>query len=63
MNLKDLGNCGYSARTTKRNKGYATEMLNQICEKARIYGLKQLLLEPGGIDHSESSRNNQSKLI
>lgn len=42
--LKDLGNCGYSVRPTERNKGYATEMLNQICEKARIYGLKQLQL-------------------
>jgi len=42
--LKDLGHCGYSVRPTERNKGYATEMLAQICEKARIYGLQQLQL-------------------
>lgn len=42
--LKDLGNCGYSVRPTERNKGYATEMLAQICNKAKTYGLSQLQL-------------------
>ena len=28
-----------------------------------IYETKRGMLEPGGIDHSESSRNNQSELI
>lgn len=42
--LKDFGNCGYSVRPTERNRGYATEMLAQICKKAKIYGLPQLQL-------------------
>ncbi len=42
--LKDLGHCGYSVRPAERKKGYATEMLAQICKKARIYGLRQLQL-------------------
>ena len=35
-------------------------------KKARKYAIFRafsMLLEPGGIDHSESSRNNQSELI
>lgn len=28
-----------------------------------LFILDIMLLEPGGIDHSESSRNNQSELI
>lgn len=42
--LKDLGNCGYSVRPSERRKGYATQMLHQICEKAKAYGLLQLQL-------------------
>ena len=42
--LKDFGHCGYSVRPTERNKGYATEMLAQICQKAKAYGLKRLQL-------------------
>lgn len=42
--LKDFGHCGYSVRPTERNKGYATEMLAQICQKAKTYGLKRLQL-------------------
>lgn len=42
--LKDFGHCGYSVRPTERNKGYATEMLAQICQKAKTCGLKRLQL-------------------
>ncbi len=42
--LKDFGHCGYSVRPTERNKGYATEMLAQICQKAKTYGIKSLQL-------------------
>ena len=42
--LKDFGNCGYSVRPSERRKGYATEMLRQICLVAKKYGLKQLQL-------------------
>lgn len=42
--LKDLGHCGYSVRPSERKKGYATEMLRQICVIAQKHGLKQLQL-------------------
>lgn len=42
--LKDFGNCGYSVRPSERRKGYATEILRQICVIARKHGLKQLQL-------------------
>lgn len=42
--LKDLGNCGYSVRPSERKKGYATEMLKQVCQKAKEYGLSVLKL-------------------
>lgn len=40
--LKDLGNCGYSVRPTKRNKGYASEMLKQLVEYAKDLGFHKL---------------------
>ena len=42
--LKDFGNCGYSVRPSERRKGYATEILRQICLVAKEHGLKQLQL-------------------
>ena len=42
--LKDFGNSGYSVRPSERNKGYATEMLSQICNIAKNSGMKQLQL-------------------
>lgn len=42
--LKDFGNCGYSVRPSERKKGYATEILRQICLIAKEYGLKKLQL-------------------
>lgn len=42
--LKDFGNCGYSVRPSERRKGYATEILRQICLIARKHGMKQLQL-------------------
>lgn len=42
--LKDFGNCGYSVRPSERRKGYATEILRQICVIAGKHGLKQLQL-------------------
>ncbi|MCI9252193.1 MAG: GNAT family N-acetyltransferase [Lachnospiraceae bacterium] len=42
--LKDFGNCGYSVRPSERRKGYAAEILRQICLTARKHGMKQLQL-------------------
>lgn len=42
--LKNFGNSGYSVRPTERKKGYATEMLAQVCEIAKAAGLKKLQL-------------------
>ena len=42
--LKDFGNCGYSVRPSERKKGYATEILRQICLVAKEHGLEQLQL-------------------
>lgn len=42
--LKDLGNCGYSVRPSERKKGYATEILRQICFIGAKHGLEQLQL-------------------
>ncbi len=42
--LKDFGNCGYSVRPSERRKGYATEILRQICLVAKEHGLNQLQL-------------------
>ena len=42
--LKDFGNCGYSVRPSERRKGYASEILRQICLLAGKHGLEQLQL-------------------
>ncbi|MCR5104445.1 MAG: GNAT family N-acetyltransferase [Eubacterium sp.] len=42
--LKDFGNCGYSVRPSERRKGYATEMLRLIIERAAEIGLGKLQL-------------------
>lgn len=42
--LKDIGNCGYSVRPSERRKGYAVEMLRQVVEKAKEYGLTEMHL-------------------
>ena len=42
--LKDLGNCGYSVRPSKRRKGYATEMLHQLLDVARDIRLSEIHL-------------------
>lgn len=38
------GNVGYSIRPSERGKGYATEMMKYIIEKAKNEGQKELLL-------------------
>lgn len=40
--LKDFGNSGYSVRPSERRKGYATEMLRLIKERAAEIGLGKL---------------------
>ena len=42
--LKDFGNSGYSVRPTERRKGYATEMLKLVMERARQIGMDKLQL-------------------
>ena len=42
--LKDFGNSGYSVRPSERRKGYATEMLKLIIERARQIGMDKLQL-------------------
>lgn len=42
--LKDFGHCGYSVRPTKRRKGYATQMLSQLCCIAKQQGMTHLQL-------------------
>ena len=42
--LKDFGNSGYSVRPSERRKGYATEMLKLIIQRAAEIGMEKLLL-------------------
>lgn len=42
--LKDFGNSGYSVRPSERRKGYATQMLSLILERAKETGLKSFQL-------------------
>ena len=42
--LKDFGNSGYSVRPSERKKGYATQMLSLILERAKETGLKSFQL-------------------
>lgn len=42
--LKDFGNSGYSIRPSERKKGYATQMLSLILERAKETGLKSFQL-------------------
>ena len=42
--LKDFGNSGYSVKPSQRRKGYATEMLKLIIERARQIGMDKLQL-------------------
>lgn len=44
VELLELGNCGYSVRPSERNKGYASEILKQICALAKEHGLANLQL-------------------
>lgn len=42
--LKDFGNSGYSVRPSERRKGYATEMLKLIIQRAAEIGMEKLQL-------------------
>ncbi|MBO4903305.1 MAG: GNAT family N-acetyltransferase [Lachnospiraceae bacterium] len=42
--LKDFGHCGYSVRPSERRKGYATQMLALIKERAAETGMESLQL-------------------
>ena len=43
--LKDFGNCGYSVRPSLRKKGIATEMLRQLIDIAKNFGMDELRSE------------------
>ena len=48
----------------KRRKGHQVEYQRKKYDSlSELSKDLELLLEPGGIDHSESSRNTQSELI
>ncbi len=40
--LRDLGNCGYSVRPSRRRSGYGRRMLGLVLEEARRAGLPEL---------------------
>lgn len=42
--LADFGHTGYSVRPSQRRKGYATQMLRQLIEVAKLSGLTELQL-------------------
>lgn len=42
--LKDFGNSGYSVRPSERRKGYATQMLKLVLDRAREIGMDKLQL-------------------
>ena len=42
--LRNYGHTGYSVRPSQRRKGYATQMLSQICFLAKHIGMPELLL-------------------
>lgn len=50
--LKDFGNCGYSVRPSERNKGYATEMLNQLKAVAKEAKMDKLHLSVERSNHA-----------
>ncbi len=52
--LKDLGNCGYSVRSSERKKGYATEMLRLLLPIAKDAGMKEL--------HLSVERDNEASI-
>ena len=47
--LKDFGNSGYSVRPSERRKGYATQMLHLIIQRAGEIGMSRLQL---GVERS-----------
>ena len=40
--LRDMGNCGYSGRPSRRGRGYGTQMLGLLTVRARAAGLREL---------------------
>ncbi len=50
--LKDFGNCGYSVSPSQRRKGYATEMLKLILERASQIGMGKIQLS---VEHSNEA--------
>lgn len=61
--LKDFGNSGYSVRPSERRKGYATQMLSLILERAKETGLKsfQLSAEKSNIPSIKTIIKNGGK--
>ena len=60
LNAKKCAVCGALFTPGSNRAKYCPECAARM---KRINAAKRKLLEPGGIDHSESSRNNQSELI
>lgn len=63
--FKDYGHSGYSVLPTERRKGYASEMLRLVLEKAKSDGLKefQLCALRGNIPSVKTIQNNGGVLV
>lgn len=63
--FKDFGHSGYSVLPAKRRKGYATEMLRLIVEKAKADGLREIQLSAlrSNIPSVKTIKNNGGVLV